>query len=446
MMEYTDRHFRHLVRLVSSKTLLYTEMVAANALSHERRACEENYSSLNPDATSQQVRENYSDQYLRRYLSQGKVEPLEGASVLQLGGSDPKQMFEAGETVMDMTARGWCDYTAINLNCGCPSPKVAGKGGFGAALMDEPKLVSELTRALHDGSGGNLPITVKCRIGTDSQEAYSRSGYAEIDPGAEYRYLCNFIETVASNGVVTDFSVHARIAVISKSFSPADNRKIPPLKYDVVRKLVEDYPEFTFTLNGGLNSISEAQAEFEACPNLNGVMIGRSWAADPWSFAMSDKLLYDIPCTPKNRLEVLTEYCKHADLEEEMGDPAKIRRFIVKAITPLFTGEANSKAYRVGLDMIARLPKMLMSEGKSLESQPPISELILNCAYDHLSEEVLLRTPEESYERKLFGERKKLESGSSSERSEAVAEWQSRRKEEEAVTLTAGASQVNNFM
>lgn len=135
MMEYTDRHFRHLVRLVSSKTLLYTEMVAANALSHERRAQEEEYLSLNPDASSEQVGENYSDQYLRRFLSQGKVQPLEGASVLQLGGSDPKQLFEAAETVMDLTERGWCDYTAINLNCGCPSPKVAGKGCFGAALV-----------------------------------------------------------------------------------------------------------------------------------------------------------------------------------------------------------------------------------------------------------------------------------------------------------------------
>jgi tRNA-dihydrouridine synthase len=116
MMDYTDRHFRHLVRLVSKKTLLYTEMVAANSLCHERRNKEEEYRSLNPDAPDKEVRENYSDQYLQRYLSQGKSEPLEGASVLQLGGSEPQQMFEAAETITDMTERGWCDYTAINLN------------------------------------------------------------------------------------------------------------------------------------------------------------------------------------------------------------------------------------------------------------------------------------------------------------------------------------------
>lgn len=439
MMEYTDRHFRHLVRLVSSKTLLYTEMVAANALSHERRACEEDYRTKNPNASDEVVRQNYSDQYLRRYLSQGRVDPLEGASVLQLGGSDPKQMFEAGETVMDMTDRGLCDYTAINLNCGCPSPKVAGKGCFGAALMDEPKLVSELTKALHDGCGGKLPVTVKCRIGTDSNRPFTKAGYAEIDPELEYKNLCQFIETVASNGLVTDFSVHARIAVLQKSFSPSDNRKIPPLKYDTVQRLVEDYPELTFSVNGGLESISQAQRQFEACPNLAGVMIGRSWAADPWSFAMADHLLYGEAPRPTNRLEVLKAYGEHADKEEEMGDPVKIRRFITKAVTSLFTGEPRAKKYRIALDEIAGIPKKMQAEGKSLDGQLPISELILNAAYEHLSEETLLRSPEESYERKLFEEEKQRRQGGSdpNSRSAAVTEWQAERKAEESTAPAA---------
>eukprot|EP00980_Cylindrotheca_fusiformis_P028420 scaffold22599_cov139-Cylindrotheca_fusiformis.AAC.11 len=427
MMEYTDRHFRHLVRLISKKTLLYTEMVAASALCHERRNQEEEYLSRYPGASDDDVRENYSDSYLQKYLSQGRVQPLEGPSVLQLGGSNPKQMLEAAQTIMDMTERGWCDYTAINLNCGCPSPKVAGKGCFGAALMDEPKLVEELTRALHDGVKGRLPITVKCRIGTDSEQQFSKAAYSQVDPEVEYSRLCNFIETVASGGIVTDFSVHARIAVLQKSFSPSDNRKVPPLKYDVVRRLVNDYPNFTFSLNGGIESIAQAQREFDECPDLAGVMIGRSWAADPWSFAMADKLLYGLPDAPKNRLDVLTEYCKHADAEEERGDPAKIRRFIVKAITPLFAGEPNAKRYRIALDQFAGIPKKLRAEGKELDSQPPISELILNAAHEHLSEDVLLRSPEESYERKLSTEAKHGSTG----RSEAVAKWQVLRKEDE---------------
>jgi hypothetical protein len=111
MMEYTDRHFRHLVRLVSGKTLLYTEMVAANALAYERAACIEEYrrsvaedSSTSQSPSEQDVRENYSDHYLQRYLNQGHIEPLEGPSVLQLGGSDPAQLYEAAETVMDMVS------------------------------------------------------------------------------------------------------------------------------------------------------------------------------------------------------------------------------------------------------------------------------------------------------------------------------------------------------
>ena len=445
MMEYTDRHFRHLVRLISKRTLLYTEMVAANAIAHEKRAVVQGYRDEHPGASDDQVHDNYDDQWLRRYLGQGVVAPLEGPSVLQLGGSDPQQMFEAAETVMEMTERGWCDYTAINLNCGCPSPKVAGKGCFGAALMDDPKLVRDLTRSLYDGSGGHLPITVKCRIGTDAQQPFTKAGYAKIDAEEEYRHLCNFIETVASNGIVTDFSVHARIAVLTKSFSPADNRKIPPLKYDVVRRLVEDYPEFTFSLNGGVESIPEAQAEFKEAPNLKGIMIGRSWAADPWSFAMADQLLYGDANAAKNRLEILQEYCKHADREEELFNPSKIRRFITKAITPLFAGEARSKRYRIALDEIAGIPKKLESQGKSLEGQPPISELIMDIAYTHLSEETLLRTPEESYERVLYVSEKtngrKHQDGE--KRSDAVRDWQQHRDsltEEERMTDASSTS------
>ena len=97
--------------------------------------------------------------------------------------------------------------------------------------MDDPKLVTELSNALHDGCDGNLPVTVKCRIGTDThlEDLFSKERYAGIDSEAEYNRLHNFIEQVASNSPVTDFSVHARIAVLRKSYSPKDNRKVPPL-------------------------------------------------------------------------------------------------------------------------------------------------------------------------------------------------------------------------
>jgi tRNA-dihydrouridine synthase A len=430
MMDYTDRHFRHLVRLISSKTLLYTEMVAANAIYHERLEAEASYRSQNPSASEDEVQNHFKDNYLRRALGQGQVSPLEGPCVLQLGGSDPQQMYEAARTVMVLAQReGFCNYTAINLNCGCPSPKVAGKGCFGAALMEDPHLVSELTKALHDGCEGKLPVTVKCRIGTDSIYPISRplsSSYGAFDQ-EEYTRLCNFVETVASKGIVTDFVVHARIAVLQKSFSPAENRKIPPLKYDVIRRLVQDYPDFTFTLNGGITSLAQAQREFGACPNLSGIMVGRAWAADPWSFAMTDSLLYETPGQPsKNRWQVLLDYGKHADKEEALGNPVNARRFIIKAVLPLFAGEPNSKRYRIALDEIAGIPKKLMLEQKSLETEPSVSELILNAAAQHLSEEVLLRTPEESYERFVWEEKKRQANGETC--SNVLSDWQQNRK------------------
>lgn len=436
MMEYTDRHFRHLMRLISSNTLLYTEMVAANAISHERHDAISRGSNLTEErhgVLADQVQKDldefgYDMTYLRRFL--GQASKGEGACVLQLGGSDPEQLYTACQTVLDLTKRSYCDYTAINLNCGCPSPKVAGKGCFGAALMEDAHLVKDLVTSMHHGSNGDIPITVKCRLGTDSGFSFSKSNYENISDEEEYSNLCRFIETVASSGVVTDFQVHARIAVLEKNFSPADNRKVPKLKYNLVRRLVKDYPEFTFSLNGGLNSIPDVKDQLELCEGMKGVMIGRALAANPWSFAMADEILYSANSStdkPKNRLEILQEYGKHADYEEQLWDPVKIRRFIIKAVTPLFAGEPNGKRYRIALDEIAGIPKKLKLQNKSMLGQPPISELIMNAALDTLSEDVLLRSPMESYEMLYGSDGRSLSSSSS----DIIQNWQLERKNEE---------------
>jgi tRNA-dihydrouridine synthase A len=425
MMEYTDRHFRHLVRLISSRTLLYTEMVAANALCHEQRRAKGNLLDTDSDTTSTQPSSASKDSYLHRFLGQGPTERGHGSSVLQLGGSDPQQMFEAAQAVI--TSPELCDYTALNLNCGCPSPKVAGKGCFGAALMNEPALVAELTQAMYEGAQRQLPVTVKCRIGTDVMEPFHRLTYGQNDE-AEYERLCRFIETVSAKGIVTDFVVHARIAVIRKSFSPADNRSVPPLKYQVVRRLVQEFPHLTFSLNGGITTLPQVQEELAVAPDLNGVMVGRAWAADPWSFAMADHLLYqEAPPEPtKNRWQILEAYSRYADAEEERGQPQNIRRFIIKAISPLFAGEKNAKRFRIALDDISRIPKTLKSQGKSLLGQPPLSEQIMNAALQHLSQETLFRTPEESYERICRIQKSMSGDG----RSASIDEWQELRKGE----------------
>ena len=467
MMEYTDRHFRHLVRLVSDKTLLYTEMVAANAIAHEREdALLPSSSSLLLDDAGSEGELSFDPSYLLRFLGQGHNP--EGASVLQLGGSDPDQLFLASKTVYEFNqlsrmhqqkqsssssnnnAPIFCDYTALNLNCGCPSPKVAGKGCFGAALMQDAQLVKQLTSSMYHGSQGSIPITVKCRIGTDEGYQFTRDGYNARSEEEEYQSLKQFIETVASEGIVTDFQVHARIAVLGKNYSPADNRKVPPLRYYQVRRLAEEFPELNISLNGGVETLSGVKRELEECPDLDGIMVGRGWMSNPWAFAMSDELLYTDgqvvadSTRPRNRMEVLEAYGKHADYEEERWDPVKIRRFITKAASQLFAGEPNAKRYRIALDEIAGLPKKLIKEDpKLMESQPPLSELIMDAATKHLSEEVLYRTPKESYEQILWDEEKATkrllfvpkgggdDKAQAEEKQSFVQEWQQLRKEDE---------------
>lgn len=449
MMDYTDRHFRHVVRLISSHTLLYTEMVAANALAHERRLQQQQQQQpqeQQPQQSADGDRNGVGNvlhhhdgrlrpHYNERFLAQGCVEPLEGPSVLQLGGSSPELLYEAAQAVLECDT---ANYTAFNLNCGCPSPKVANKGCFGAALMDDPTLVAQLVRALHEGGHGQWPVSVKCRIGTDSMfpSGFRRSDYTFGD--AEYGALCHFVETVAADGIVTDFGIHARIAVLSKSFSPADNRKIPPLEYDIVRRLVADYPELRFTLNGGVETLDQVREQLEACPSLAGVMVGRALAADPWSFAMADEHLYSGDATSAHsdsltRLQVLEAYGKHADYEESMWDPVKIRRFLVKAVTPLFAGEPNAKKYRIALDEIAQRPKRwaksATSNKRAPRDEPPLSELLLGAAHEHLDDETLLRTPRESFEMRQWLEqegRRHRGSGSSA----TIAQWQAERKQD----------------
>ena len=101
-----------------------------------------------------------------------------------------------------------------------------------------------------------------------------------------------FVLEVADGGIVTDFQVHARIAVLSKGYSPADNRKVPPLRYNQVRRLATEFPTLNVSLNGGIDTLYGAKRELEICDKLKGIMVGRGYVANLWSFAMADELLY----------------------------------------------------------------------------------------------------------------------------------------------------------
>lgn len=521
MMEYTDRHFRHLVRLISQKTLLYTEMVAANAISAAAAAAI-------PHSGTDQAENNGG---VLRFLTQGHRP--EGPSVLQLGGSDIDQLHGTARTVralhqqqqrqsceynnddhylcgeqhhQECGERGgifkggqrrrggdaipqnvYCTYTALNLNCGCPSSKVAGKGCFGVALMSDPDHVRSLTTALHEGCGGSMPISVKCRIGTDDWMQHERGHNNHGNGGftleaytskrsmeEEYAELRTFIETVAGGGVVTDFQIHARIAVLSKEYSPSDNRKVPPLRYDHVRRLAYDYPELNFSLNGGVETLSGVKRELELCDRLDGVMVGRGYVADPWSFVTADKLLYpnlenggassssdSIGGWPRNRMEVLERYGHHADYEEARWGASYVRRYVLRAITNLFAGEHNAKHYRIALDeIVASIPSSRRARRSGLlddvgagtaamEGGAPLSDLILRAATTHLSEEVLYRSPEESYQRVVYEEEQaelkknvvttvllggvEKSTNDKIQGSSLVREWQTSRKNEERI-------------
>jgi tRNA-dihydrouridine synthase A len=216
MMEYTDHHQRRLMRLLSKDAVLYTEMVNSGAVTR-------NWKNTDPFRYSNSLKEDNK------------------RTVIQLGGSCPVEMAAAAKIAHEY------GYRRINVNAGCPSPRVA-SGSFGACLMLEPELLVDVCRRMADVTG--MAPSVKCRIGVNDDYEYNR--------------LCDFIRQLNEGAGVTEFIVHARMAILNKSFSPADNRRIPPLKYEVVHQLVNDFPStFHFSINGGISSYQDAAAHLQ---------------------------------------------------------------------------------------------------------------------------------------------------------------------------------------
>ncbi|NQY43693.1 MAG: tRNA dihydrouridine(20/20a) synthase DusA, partial [Legionellales bacterium] len=234
MMEYTDQHFRYLIRCISKHTLLFTEMVTSAAITHGNH---------------------------KKLLS---FNPIENPIALQIGGRDVKEVLSAALIAQDY------GYDEINLNVGCPS-KAVQKGGFGACLMLEKEMVSELIDVLSNNL--KLPVSIKCRLGIDNYDSYE--------------FLYDFVKEVSSAGCKL-FYIHARKALLD-GISPRDNRKIPILEYDKVRRLKTDFPELTIILNGGINSLDSYEV-IKGC--LDGVMIGRAAYKEPYLLAKADSKIY----------------------------------------------------------------------------------------------------------------------------------------------------------
>ena len=213
MMDCTDRHERYFLRLISKNTLLYTEMIVDEAI-------------------------NRGD---KKKLLEFNIE--EKPVALQLGGSSPKLLASATKIGEDF------GYDEINLNLGCPSKKVE-KNKFGACLMKEPNLVADCLAEMKAAT--KLPITIKTRIGYDNVE--------------DYENFYNFISTLKNVGIKT-FIIHARKAMLGK-FTPKQNLNIPPLKYDYVYKLKEDFPNDEIIINGGITSVDEIKPHLEKTDGL----------------------------------------------------------------------------------------------------------------------------------------------------------------------------------
>ena len=239
-MEWTDRHCRFFHRLLSPRARLYTEMVTTGALLHGDVA---------------------------RHLD---FSPEEHPLALQLGGSDPQDLAACARL-----GERW-GYDEINLNCGCPSPRVQ-RGSFGACLMAEPQLVRDCVRAMREAV--SLPVTVKHRIGIDRTESYG--------------FVRDFVGTVGEGGCSV-FIVHARNAWLD-GLSPKRNREVPPLRPDTVAQLKADFPQWTFVVNGGLQERTQVEQELA---RVDGVMLGRVAYHNPWRLAEWDNLAFGAECQP----------------------------------------------------------------------------------------------------------------------------------------------------
>ena len=294
MMQCTDIHDRYLMRLITKKSFLYTEMVTTGAIIHG-------------NATHQ------------LYFNKSIESPV----ALQLGGSNPDELAKCSGIAESM------GYDEINLNLGCPSERVQ-KGSFGACLMIEPKLVQKCLNAMKQSV--SIPVTAKCRTGIDKIE--------------DYDFLRCFIEGIANQNIAT-IIIHARNAIL-KGLSPRQNRTIPPLKYDYVYRIKEDFPELEIIINGGIDSLTEANDHLQ---NVDGVMLGRAPYDNPMMLEDVDSEIFGEPKKQILRLDILKKYLSYL---EELDDPKIRLNQVLKHIYGLNKGLKNARKYRYEINQIMK--------------------------------------------------------------------------------------------
>jgi len=284
MMDWTDRHCRYFLRLLSPGAMLYTEMATAAAIYHG-----------DCDA-------------LLAY------DPREHPLALQVGGSDPAMMAAAARRGAEY------GYDEININVGCPSDRVQ-SGQFGACLMAEPRRVADCLRAMQAEVG--VPVTVKTRIGIDDRD--------------DYEFLRGFVDVLHAAGC-RKFIVHARVAILD-GLSPKQNRSVPPLRYEHVYRLKRELPDLGIVLNGGINSLAAVDDTLRC---VDGVMIGRQAYHDPYFLARLEHHLH--PAWPlPDRRRIVEDMLPYIDKELARGE--RLGR-ITRHMLGLFAGEPGARAWR----------------------------------------------------------------------------------------------------
>jgi tRNA-dihydrouridine synthase A len=289
MLDWTDRHCRYFLRLLSKHSLLYTEMVTTGAIIYGKG----DYLGFNQE---------------------------EHPVALQLGGSNPEHMAKCAVLAQE---RG---YDEVNINVGCPSDRVK-NGSFGACLMAQPEVVADNVKAMQ--AEVDIPVTVKCRIGIDDMD--------------EYKDFARFIDIVATAGCDT-FIVHARKAWL-QGLSPKENRDIPPLNYPRVHMLKESHPELSISINGGIKSLADAQEQLKY---VDGVMIGREVYANPYILSTVDAEIFgDNSVQPISRRDVVLKMQQYIEkCIARQDDPYFKPWHVARHMLGLYQGQAGGRIWR----------------------------------------------------------------------------------------------------
>ncbi len=284
MVDVTTRSFRLMARVLSKRAMLYTEMIAADAIVHGKQHLIE-----------------FSD--------------IELPLTLQLGGNDPQKMAAAAKTGAQM------GYSAVNINAGCPSDKVQ-QGAFGAVLMKDIPLLCDIFQEMQGAV--SIPVTVKTRIGVDNDDSWE--------------FTLNLVQSLVAAGV-KHIILHARKAWLS-GLSPKENRTIPPLDYARVYKLKQLFPQVFFTINGGISNLEQCKPQLQA---VDGVMLGRALIDNPYLLAAVDRNIFGSSAPQRSRAECWADFIELAASLRAQG--VALHHF-ARHLLGFFSGVRGARAYR----------------------------------------------------------------------------------------------------